>query len=287
MNRLPAYLQERFPPVNMALFGVLHLAVYSATEVERSFGALFWLGILATISFFFRLRVMDEIKDYDVDAAHHPQRVLQSGGVTLGFLMGLSAVLTLSELWWSYLHGSQTLLLWGVAFGYALLMRYEFFVGKWLRQRLVLYAFSHMLIMPLVIAWLWFAWRDAATLVLGLLMLLGLLAGFVFELARKTHAPPAERPGIDTYSSLLGVPQAVSFILVTLWLSVLVQALLFWQLALPWWTYVLALACAVWVSVAYRESLASRVEVKFRKAELATSVYMLSSYLVLIIATSL
>ncbi len=88
MPRLLAYLQERFPPVNMMLFAILHLAVYSATEVERSFGPVFWLGILATISFFFRLRVMDEIKDYDLDAVNHPQRVLQSGGVTLGFLIG-------------------------------------------------------------------------------------------------------------------------------------------------------------------------------------------------------
>ncbi len=287
MTRLPAYLQERFPPVNMALFAILHLAVYSATEVVRDFGPIFWLGVLATISFFFRLRVMDEIKDYDIDAFNHPERVLQSGGVTLGSLIGLSAVLTLSEVWWSYVHGWQTLLFWGLAFGYALLMRYEFFVGDWLRRRLVLYAFSHMLIMPMVIAWLWFAWREDATPVLGLLMLLSLLAGFVFELARKTHASMAERAGIDTYSSLLGVPRAVGFILVLLWSSALVQGLLFWQLALPWWTYVLALACAVWVSVAYRQGLASMAEGKFRKAELATSAYMLASYLVLIVATSL
>ena len=283
MKNLFAYLGERFPSVNMMLFAIMYLAVHSATEIEFDFGWRFWLGILAIVSFFFRLRVMDEIKDYDVDAVNHPQRVLQSGRITLRTLIALSAALTLTEVAWSYAHGPRALLAWACAFGYALLMRYEFFVGEWLRERLVVYAFSHMLIMPLVIAWLWLAWRDEATAVMALLMGLSLLAGFTFELARKTHAPAAERAGIETYSSLLGVRRASSLILLVLWASVVTQALLFWALAVPWWGFAVALACAAWVTVSYRQSLATAQERGFRGSERASSVYMLASYVVLIV----
>lgn len=281
--RLGAYLQERFPPVNMMLFAILFVAVYSVAEQQWTADLSLAGGILATISFFFRLRVMDEIKDYAQDAVNHPQRVLQSGGISLSFLMGFSALLSLSEISWSYLRGGWCLTFWLIAVGYAFLMRYEFFVGAWLRKRLVLYALSHMLIMPLVVAWLWFAWQSAFSPVLLLLMLLSLLGGFVFELARKTHAATAERPGIDTYSSLLGSKRAVMLVLATLLLGLLAQCLLFLQLQLPFWSYALAVACALWVALTYRQALASTNEKHFRKAELASSVYMLASYLVLIV----
>jgi len=55
-----AYLQERFPPVNMMLFAILFGAVNSvAIAGETPDWSELW-GIAAVISFFFRLRVMDE-----------------------------------------------------------------------------------------------------------------------------------------------------------------------------------------------------------------------------------
>ena len=282
--KLWAYLKERFPPVNMMLFVILYLAVYKVAQGPLQPDFWFVPGMVATISFFFRLRVMDEIKDFDHDAIHYPQRVLQSGGVTLRFLIGLSCFLALSELIWSYRQGMQGLLFWLIAVGYALLMRYEFFIGSFLKQRLVWYALSHMMVMPLVILWLWFAWRDEVSAVLGLLMLLSLLGGFVFELARKTHAPSAEREGIASYSRILGVGGVSALILVLLWLSVACQLLLFRTMELAWWSYALALVCAIWVSWSYQMALRERKNELFRKAEKASSVYMLASYVVLILA---
>ncbi len=59
------------------------------------------LGALATVSFFFRLRVFDEEKDYALDAVNHPQRVLQTGRVTLPPLRALAWVGAALELVWS------------------------------------------------------------------------------------------------------------------------------------------------------------------------------------------
>lgn len=84
---LGAYLRERFPPVNMALFGVVFLtvrAVAAAAGPPRPGGGLLAvLGAAATVSFFFRLRVFDEEKDFAQDLRTHPGRVLQTGRVTL------------------------------------------------------------------------------------------------------------------------------------------------------------------------------------------------------------
>ena len=91
LKNLAAYLQERFPFVNMALFAILFATVFTVAGRASAgsagplppFGPGEVVGMLAAISFFFRLRVFDEIKDYASDAVLYPQRVLQSGRVSL------------------------------------------------------------------------------------------------------------------------------------------------------------------------------------------------------------
>ena len=156
-GNLGAYLQERFAPVNMGLFVVLLGTVRGVASVagdgphRPENWTLVVLGALATVSFFFRLRIFNEEKDFALDAINHPQRVLQTGRVTLPQLRTLAWVGAALEAGWSAAHGPATFLLWSIALAYSLLMRAKFGVGCGLRARLVLYALSHMLIMPLVI----------------------------------------------------------------------------------------------------------------------------------------
>ncbi len=225
LKHLVAYSNERFPVVNMALFAILFLTVYSVARffaplpVHTSVTVIDDWGMLAAISFFFRLRVFDEIKDYDLDCINHPHRVLQSGKVTLPQLTRLSLVGGFVEISWSAYQGPATLIAWGLALGYSVLMRYEFFVSTFLKKRLLLYAISHMLIMPLVISWIWSAyvpWGMAGQALL-LLAALSVLSGFSFELARKLFVPEAERPLVDSYTKTMGyVPAIVSVLLVLL-----------------------------------------------------------------------
>lgn len=284
---LGAYLQERFAPVNMGLFVVLFGTVrgvatlVGAPSASHADGlALVALGALATVSFFFRLRVFDEEKDFAQDVLTHPQRVLQTGRVTLPQLRALAWAGALLELGWSAGQGATTLLLWAVALGYSLLMRMEFGVGAWLRQRLVLYALSHMLIMPLVILWLFSAYAPTLDAeYLPLLLLLSLLGGFSFELARKLHAPAAERVGVDSYSQALGYGPALSLTVVVLLAGGAVQALLLHGLHARWATYavlwlLLASGLALYSTAARRPR-----EARLRQAEKVVSLVMLTSYL--------
>lgn len=285
LKNLVAYLQERFPPVNMLLFAILFFTVYSISSLspasERLHG-LAWGGVLAVISFFFRLRVFDEIKDYRIDALNHPQRVLQSGRVTLRQLISVALVGTVIELIWSVAMGPGAVLGWLVAVGYSLLMRYEFFVGHWLQERLLLYAASHMLVMPLVIAWVWLAFNPALNNGVGLLAALSLLAGFAFEVARKIHAPAAERATVDSYSKAIGYRTSIALVLLLLLAGAVVQGQLLLTVAARPWALVVLTGSFLLTLVVYVIALKSPREPLLRKAELGVSLFMLISYVTII-----
>lgn len=295
LKNLAAYLHERFPLVNMALFAILFATVFTVAG-EAQAGALGQLpgfglselgGILATISFFFRLRVFDELKDFASDAVLYPQRVLQSGRVSLGQLQWLAGLGAALELAWSLHRGWAATLGWVVLVTYSLLMRYEFGAPTWLRAQLLLYAISHMLIMPLVIGWLWLAYAPLSLFMVkgGLLLaLLSLLGGFAFELARKTRTQAAEREGVDSYSKTLGYGGAIGAVVLVVLSSAGVQARLFWQLGVGWGAFLL-LGCLLTLTIAlYGAALVRPREKLVRLAELLVSLAMLVSYVAVIVS---
>lgn len=291
LRNLAAYLQERFAPVNMGLFVVLFFTVRGVASVACAEGrctpytdgpALMALGALATISFFFRLRVFDEEKDFAQDVVNHPQRVLQTGRVTLPQLRAVAWAGAVLELVWSAWQGGTTLVLWGLALGYSLLMRIEFGVGRWLRRQLVLYALLHMLIMPLVVWWLFSAYTQGMPIdvvYLPLLWPLSLLGGFSFELARKLHAPVAERAGVDSYSRALGYGPALALTVAVLLAGGAVQALLLRTLHARPAAYAVLAGLLVVGLVLYAVAARRPQEMRLRQAEKLVSLVMLTSYL--------
>ena len=285
---LPAYFAERFPPINMALFAILFVTVhavasyFSATEAP-GLGWMEAFGILATISFFFRLRVFDEIKDYQLDLINHPNRVLQSGRISLRELMVISITGTALEIAWSYLMGLPALICWALAVGYSLLMRYEFFVGHYLKKRLLLYAITHMLVMPLLILWIWSAYVPFFEDGFPQLALLSLLAGFSFELARKIHEPAAERPLVDSYSKSMGYSTSIMAVLLVLLSGVVVQIYLLFAIDAAPWTYLLIFLLYLGTMALYLYTLQKPKEKLLRMGEKLVSLFMLVSYLSIII----
>lgn len=239
--RLLAWAAERFPLVN----GVLCLALYAAALLNGRAAsaqgplALSWLdvgGFFAAYSFLLMLRVFDEHKDFELDSKNFPQRVLQRGLITLTHLKvagGLAiAVQLLVSLGMDRGVGpvTQRCLL---TLGWSSLMAKEFFIGEWLSKRLILYAISHMAVMP--IALLWMAQMGAGGAALPdsayHLALLSALSGFSFEIGRKTWAPDKERPTVDSYSKILGVRGAVGVLIL---LSLGLTALLYYMLPSPY-----------------------------------------------------
>ena len=291
LKHIAAYFKERFPPVNMMLFAILFFTVYSvaqqfASNDERSVWYLAW-GVVATVSFFFRLRVFDEIKDFGIDAINHPGRVLQSGKVSLRQLAAISIFLTVIEVAWSIAGGS--LLCWSLALAYSLLMRYEFFMSRFLKKYLLLYSFTHMLIMPFIIVWIWSAFAPlfAYNLPLALLCLLSLAGGYSFELARKIHAPAAERRSVDSYSKSMGFIGSICSVCVCLLAGIIIQFYLLRSLhSRPWPNYLLVFLYAGTLGL-YITAINKQQEARLRTAEKFVSLFMLISYCSVIIETKL
>ncbi len=288
IKNLYAYSKERFPIINMMLFTILFFTVVSVAQY--SIGGLVKIGwkevagAAAVISFFFRLRVFDEIKDYAIDTINHPHRILQSGKIELKHLIWLSAVSTLAEITWCVIVGNQVLLFWLIAFVYSLLMRYEFFVSIFLKKRLLMYAFSHMLIMPLIIIWIWSAYASVNSHQgLFLLASLSLLSGFSFEIARKIHSPESEKETIDSYSKTMGYTASILLVLLLNFVGMGVQFFLLYRIEATSLSFVLIGVLYLIILMYYLFAIRNAVEKKLRIAEILVSLFMLVSYLSIIL----
>lgn len=216
-RRFVAYLGERFPlPAYTVLIGALVAGAVATAEGAAGGAAplaVGWrhLGAFATaLLLFFHLRVFDEFKDFAADQLAHPERLLSRGVITLRALGWAGVVVLALQLGINVGLGLWALAWWGAAVAFSVLMRFEFFVGDWLRRHLVAYALLHN---PIV-AWLMLyvdavhrGTRPFSPLALGFVAVAS-FTSLGFEVGRKLRAPADERPGQDTYTAALGTRTA-------------------------------------------------------------------------------
>ena len=306
-GRLRAWMQERFAPANALLFFILYLttaAVVRAGEGEAVALSLRDLvGCLVTWSFFLLLRVFDEHKDYELDCRNHPQRVLQSGLITLGHLKALGAVALLLQLGWSLwldlgleagvgtgvgtgMAGGigPVTLAWALMFAWTCLMGREFFIADWLTRHLTTYAVSHMLVMPLIVWWLAQMAQPgvAFTPALAWLMALAFVSGFCFEITRKTRGPEEERDSVDSYSRIFGTRGAAVVVMVLVSAMVACQVLLIQVVAGQVVVWALVLLLLAWAGgmVQLRAFLRAPSAAARGKNEAVVALTMLAGYAV-------
>lgn len=274
----------------MALFAILFFTVHAVAVYFVPAGPqreIWWmvLGVVAVISFFYRLRVFDEIKDFEIDAKNHPYRVLQSGRVKKKHLIAISIAGTIIEIIWSLISGFPVFVCWGIAVGYSLLMRYEFFIGRFLNRYLLLYAITHMLVMPLIILWVYSGFHPQLDFLYPfyILAVLSLFSGFSFEIARKIYSPQAERTGIDSYSKSAGYIGSIILVLVVLFCGVFIQSYLLHEINSRTWAYFLIGFIFLLALFLYLKNIFNPVEKSLRTAEKVVSLFMLASYVSIII----
>lgn len=217
MGRWLTYVKERFPvPVYLLLIGGFTLSGLCLAE-----GAFEWKGFAVSFAgfllFFFQLRLMDELKDYDKDVVAHPDRPLPRGLLTTEEVGRTIKALTLVMTGFAVL--TALLVNWttGIAYltvtVYLLLMYREFFVGAWLEDRPILYALSHQAIVFGVCIFAVAPWAEdlalaAPTLWLGVLVVGSFL---VYEISRKLD--PRAHPVLKTYLVVYG-PMKTSLLVI-------------------------------------------------------------------------
>lgn len=217
-RRFLAWMHERFPFPNALLFFSLYLTAVLLGQFIHHPGDVYLglrelLGFFPVWFFFLLLRVYDEHKDFELDCQNYPERVLQSGLITLGHLKVAGALAIAIQLGGSLLLDGRfgpITITWLIVFAYSLLMAKEFFIGEWLEKRLPLYAFSHMIIMPMALIWMVQIGARGHALPFEIILLAGLsfLSGAAFEITRKLRAPQEERPNVDSYTKYFGTSGA-------------------------------------------------------------------------------
>ena len=214
--------------------------------------------------------------------------MLQRGLVTLDHLKVLGAYAIALEFMIAGALGPGPLTALGLAFGFSLLMKQEFFIKEWLRRRLVLYACTHMLIMPLLAVMIFsfttglFPWQAPGWF--WLYGFVGFFVGFNWEISRKIRAPSEEREGVDSYTKSFGTYGAAYAVLAVRVIDTAMVSLVGYHLGLGPWFYA-ALAALFCVCLAgflrYRFATSPRTA---RQMEIYAGMYVIAFDLTLAVA---
>jgi 4-hydroxybenzoate polyprenyltransferase len=293
-RRLRAYLAERFP----LLGNVLLILAYTSsnlflarvlTEPGRAvhYDISSVLAALTLLGFFFHLRVFDEHKDFLDDLRHYPDRILQRGLVTLDQLKILGAAALLVEIVLTVLRGPAAFTAWVAAFAFSVLMLREFFAGEWLKRHFLLYATSHMLVMPLLSLMIFsFAtgrWPWQAPGWYWVYAWVGFFVTFNWEVSRKIRAPEDEIEGVETYTRIFGTYGAAWIVLLIRVVDTALVALVGWHLGLSLWFYGALIALFLVCLVGFFQYRFQTSRKTAKRMEIYAGMYILAFDLILAI----
>jgi 4-hydroxybenzoate polyprenyltransferase len=235
LRRLNIYQNERFPILGHGLL----VAAFSFSAISYSLicrgvdGFVSWstylVGIFTTITLFMLVRIFDEFKDAEDDAQYRSHLPVPRGLMRLNELKKIGILLVALQISVNLYFFPRMLILYGLIMIYLLLMGKEFFIGTWLKKHPFWYVTSHMFIIPLIDIYAsgldWLLADSYAPFGLVYFFAVSYMNGIVLEIGRKIRPPADEKPGVQTYTALLGTNKAIylyiAVLFITLTLSVL------------------------------------------------------------------
>ena len=221
-GRLLRYVLERYSPI---AYGPLVFALVLAGQGGAALAGghsldLTWSIVWATLAVglgFLQLRVLDDLRDVEVDTLGRPDRPLPRGLVSRAELRSLAAGAAIVGIAVVVPLGIAALGCYGLALGQVWLLASGRPDPSSTDRRVVADAFSHSLIVPTMLAVGWasagpLGWRPE----LALTLVLSWGAGLALEVSRKTVTRAEERTGVETYSGALGRPRALAMLAASL-----------------------------------------------------------------------
>ena len=210
------YSKERYP---LAIYLVLSSG-FSLSSNYMSFDTFivlpFVLSLLGTLLFFFELRLMDELKDYDKDKIANPKRPLPRGLLTPGQVKRAIRNILWGMIGFSFLLFAALNVYAGICYflltGYLFLMYKEFFISKWLNNKILIYAASHQLILIFLCAFTVSCFSPVFTEKSFYYSFLVLFSFFSYEVCRKLD--PNSHPLLKTYLSVFGITKTFALVFV-------------------------------------------------------------------------
>jgi hypothetical protein len=176
--------------------------------------------------------------------------------------------------------------LWAVLF--SLLMAKEFFVGQWLRQHLMVYAISHLLIMPLLAMVVFgfatgrYLWQ--APVWFWIYAFAGFFVMFQWEIARKIRAPDREEDGVDSYTKILGTYGAARVAIFMRAVNTVMVAAVGCHLGFGAWFYVAMIALFAICAIGFLQYRFLATSNAARAMETYASIYIIAVDVAMIVA---
>ena len=293
-NKLPffkrflIYQKERFPfiahGIMIAAFTFSAISYSRLCRNQKGFIAWsdFVIGVFATITLFFLVRIFDEFKDQEDDAKYRKYLPVPRGLISLSELKTIGWIVGVLQITIISIFQLKMLYLYVIVIAYLLLMAVEFFVPKWLKKRQILYITSHMMIIPLIdvyssgLDWL----VDESQPHWGLVWFFAVsyMNGLVLEFGRKIRTPEQEEEGVVSYTGMYGAKGGVLIWLLLMfatmllaigashyanfsWLAFVVFGFVFLLNSIPGWLFIkqptvkkskyIEYASALWTALMY------------------------------------
>lgn len=222
LNKWVTFFHERFEPVShfimIGLFVYAHFLVAKANhDVHVASHLIIYIG-LGTAVFFMKLRLYDEIKDFEVDVEKNPTRPLPRGLLQHLDLKKAIELCIILEIIFFTSCGIKALSSILLAIGYSLFMYKEFFIPHLIRPHLTTYATSHTVVTFFLSITIFSALSQSTIVHMDrdfyLFSAMSWLLFNIFELGRKIYQPCEEREGVPTYSNVWGKFGAVMLVMI-------------------------------------------------------------------------
>lgn len=226
LSRWNTYFAERFPPLQHGVligafcFGILTHAAKVSTPSVTPWGISFAVAFLTSFLIILQLRILDEFKDFDEDARWRSYRPVPRGLISLAELRRLWLIAAAVQVAAALVLDSHLLAGLLLIWLYSALMGVEFFIRDWLKAHPLTYMLSHIVIAPMIAAYVaachWLA-RGMARPSLVSILATSYFAFCVIEIGRKIRAREDEEVGVETYTVLWGAQRAL-----TAWLAFMI-----------------------------------------------------------------
>lgn len=288
LSRLWIYQKERFP-----IFGhgpLILIFTFSAISYSRlsrgADGFISWtdflIGFYTSFSLFLLLRILDEFKDQEEDALYRSHLPVPRGLVSLSELRILGIIVFLIQCSLIVIFQASMLVMYLAVLAWLFLMSKEFFAPAFMKKRLILYAISHMLIIPFVDLYIsGLDWKlEGHHLHFGLILffIISFFNGLVLEIGRKIKEPEDESVGVKTYSALLGPNKAVALWIFCLCVTagVAIYAILYASLAT--WSIIIIISAFVLCAFSAFVFLKNQNTKNSKRLEIVSGVWTLLMY---------
>lgn len=261
ISRWWQFLKERHEPVGITIM----ISAFFAANAFMAFNNKIHTipgwdrlipGFMLVWLVFLHMRLFDEVKDYDYDREHNPERPLARGLISVGEFSAMTLVCILVEGTLAAILSWPTFVTYVMVLCFTLMMRMEFFIGAWMGPKLELYAITHTfsasMIGLLIHAVTCNAYPAAAEKAFLLFALGNWFVFNVFEFGRKTFGKEEEREGVESYSDRLAPWGAVVLLMVNIiaaWVCFYYAAIMKFSTAATWSLLAPSLVVSLLVSV--------------------------------------